>query len=623
MKVYSYKKRWKWYLFIAAIAIITASLWYTNVLVRSIANEERKKIKIWAAAIHRKANLVNLTDDFFEYIKSEERKRVELWADAIHQKAQLMNYTDELFTKLRDEERKKVELWAKASKKAITAGFDEEISFYSDIISGNTTIPVILTDKHDSVISALNVNFNPDTVDILSNYLKKEFSIYKPIVYNDYGTTNLLYYKDSKIFTELKSVFGNLIQSFISEVVVSSASVPVIITESDKITPIATGNLDSNLINDEKYIGITIDEMVTQNRPIEIDIAGQGKSYIYYKDSRIFTDLKKILSDHINSFINEVVNSATVPVIITDSSRTKIIRSKNIDTLQTLSPENIEHLISDMEAQNTPEMVKISNQGNCYIYYRDSYLLTQLRYYPYVQFSIIGLFLFVAYILFNISRKSEQNQVWVGMAKETAHQLGTPLSSMMAWIEILKMRNADKNTVEELAKDVNRLSVITERFSKIGSTPKLESNNIEIVIANSIDYVKLRTSKKVNYIVNNPTNEIFVPLNIHLFEWVIENLCKNAVDAMNGVGKIEITICEDQKNAYIDIADTGKGLPKSKHKTIFNPGYTSKKRGWGLGLSLAERIIENYHSGKIFVKSSAVNKGTSFRIVLKKDDRNE
>ena len=253
------------------------------------------------------------------------------------------------------------------------------------------------------------------------------------------------------------------------------------------------------------------------------------------------------------------------------------------------------------------------------IFHKDSYVLTQLRYFPYIQLAIIGIFLLVAYLLFSTARRSEQNQVWAGLAKETAHQLGTPLSSMMAWVDYLEAKDIGSETIEELRKDVNRLSTITDRFSKIGSNPTLVPENIVSVIYSSVSYLKTRTSQKINYYINvQPEQSILVPLNLQLFEWVIENLVKNAVDAMTRQGSITIDIIEEDKVVNIDVADTGKGIPRNMFRTIFNPGYTSKQRGWGLGLSLSKRIINDYHNGKIFVKNSTLGKGTTFRIVLKK-----
>jgi len=257
--------------------------------------------------------------------------------------------------------------------------------------------------------------------------------------------------------------------------------------------------------------------------------------------------------------------------------------------------------------------------GTQYVYYKNSFLLAQLTYYPYVQLSVIALFGFVAYLVFNYSKAAEQNRVWVGLAKETAHQLGTPISSLMAWVEYFKdqAKVEDKSLIEELNKDIKKLQVITERFSNIGSEPVLKEENIEELITNIIDYLKPRISTKVNFSIHALTPDIIAMVNAPLFEWVVENLCKNAVDAMSGTGKITIYILKGSEGrVFVDIADNGKGIPKAKIKQVFNPGFTTKQRGWGLGLTLAKRIIQTYHQGKIFVKSSEENKGTTFRIVL-------
>lgn len=254
-----------------------------------------------------------------------------------------------------------------------------------------------------------------------------------------------------------------------------------------------------------------------------------------------------------------------------------------------------------------------------YVYYRNSFLLTQLTYYPYAQLTVIAIFGFIAYMAFNYSKAAEQNRVWVGLAKETAHQLGTPISSLMAWVEYFKEQSPvkDRALIGELDKDIRKLQVITERFSNIGSTPVLKEVELEQLIASIIDYLKPRISPKVIFTIDALTPHITAQINPPLFEWVIENLCKNAVDAMNGVGSITINILKGSEGrVFVDVSDTGKGIPKNKIKQVFTPGFTTKKRGWGLGLTLAKRIIENYHQGKIFVKSSEENEGTTFRISL-------
>jgi signal transduction histidine kinase len=360
--------------------------------------------------------------------------------------------------------------------------------------------------------------------------------------------------------------------------------------------------------------------MKSQYRPIVIDIFAGQKDFLYYKDSRVFSSLKNVINGLIKSFINEVaLNSASVPVIYTDSTQQNVIAFGNLDSIKMKEPVYRAQTISDMKAKSNVIEVGLGNREKNYIFYEDSFLLKQIRYYPFVQFAIIGMFLLIAYTLFSTARKSEQNQVWVGMAKETAHQLGTPLSSLIGWLEYMKLKGTDIEMVQEIERDVKRFETITERFSKIGSVPKLEKENVVAVLEEAVNYVKLRTSDKVNFrIINEQGMPIYAPLNIPLFSWVIENLCRNAVDAMSGKGSIDVTVSDQNQYVYIDIKDTGKGIPKSKFKTVFEPGFTTKQRGWGLGLSLTRRIIENYHDGKIFVKESELDKGTTFRIVLNK-----
>lgn len=308
----------------------------------------------------------------------------------------------------------------------------------------------------------------------------------------------------------------------------------------------------------------------------------------------------------------------TVPAMLVDEND-NIISAKNLDSTRSTDSAYIRHVLVNMKAHHEPIEILLANQQRNFVYYEDSDLLYQLRYYPYFQLGIIALFLVVSYLAFSTSRRAEQNQVWVGMAKETAHQLGTPLSSLMAWVEYFKSRDGDTAHIAELEKDINRLNTITERFSKIGSAPVLKKENIIEVIENSVTYIRTRTSSKVFFEINNShAHTVFAPMNVPLFEWVLENLFKNAIDAISGEGKITINVLDQQQFVYIDIADTGKGIPKSKFKTVFKPGYTSKTRGWGLGLSLSKRIVEEYHNGHIFVKSSEADKGTVFRIVLNK-----
>jgi hypothetical protein len=503
VNIYSKKQRWKLLLFVAAMAIVIASLIYTNTLVNKIAAEERKKVRLWADAIRKKANLVR--------------------------------YTNELFNKIKIEERKKVELWASGTKQLANSNLEMgDLSFLLEVVRNNETVPVILVDKNGAII-------------------------------------------DSR-------------------------------------------NLDPQKQNDPEYLKKEMAEMAALQPPIVIDYYKGQKNYVYYKDSRLFSELKNVLDDLSSSFMSEVaINSASVPVIYTDSSKQQVLGSGNIDTLKMKNIEFVKEKIASMSTQNPPIEIELGDKVKNYIFYQDSFLLTQLKYYPFVQFGVVGIFLLVAYTLFSTSRKAEQNQVWVGMAKETAHQLGTPLSSLIAWIEYLKTKGVDEQTISEVRQDVSRLETITERFSKIGAMPVLQKEDMVKVLEKSVNYIKSRTSKNVHFSINNTSNyPVFAALNVPLFEWVIENICKNAVDAMTGNGSVTIEIADQTQYVYVDITDSGKGIPKSKFKTVFEPGYTTKQRGWGLGLSLSKRIIEIYHNGKIFVKRSEPDKGTTFRIVLNK-----
>jgi K+-sensing histidine kinase KdpD len=322
--------------------------------------------------------------------------------------------------------------------------------------------------------------------------------------------------------------------------------------------------------------------------------------------------------ENLDFFFKVLSNNVTIPVIVVDSAD-NIMFSRNLNPSKTNNQKYVNRKLKQMKEENEPFEIVISIDDKQFLYYGHSTILTKLAYYPYVQLAIILLFIIVSYFAFSVSRKTEQNKVWVGLSKETAHQLGTPISSLMAWLEIMKSKTADQEMMNELEKDIKRLEKITERFSKIGSKPILDKENIQEVIAHAIQYLKTRSSDKVIYSIHLPQDELIIPLNAELFEWVIENVCKNAIDAIDGSGKIDIFITDHTQVVYVDIADNGKGIPKSKYKTIFKPGYTTKERGWGLGLSLSKRIVEEYHGGRIFVNDSELDHGTTIRIVLRKN----
>ncbi|MBQ2572623.1 MAG: HAMP domain-containing histidine kinase [Bacteroidales bacterium] len=335
------------------------------------------------------------------------------------------------------------------------------------------------------------------------------------------------------------------------------------------------------------------------------------------------------MGDFINSdpesdigFLFEVLeNNQTIPVILVDADNETIISYRNLDTIKMEDAEYAAEKLEEFRNNGKESFSIIGPDGEVMntIYYSDSLLLKKLQYYPYVQLILIAIFIVMGYIVLNVSRRSEQNHVWLGMSKETAHQLGTPISSLMAWLEIMRDEHGETEMFREVEKDVKRLEKIAARFSKIGSKPKLQDNELIGCIRTTMSYLKTRIPSTIHLETNiTDKDEIFLPLNVELFEWVIENLCKNAVDAIGTNGTIRITIESDENNVGIEISDTGKGISKSNFKNVFRPGYTTKNRGWGLGLSLAKRIVEEYHGGKIYVKSSEIGKGTTFRIILKK-----
>jgi two-component sensor histidine kinase len=317
------------------------------------------------------------------------------------------------------------------------------------------------------------------------------------------------------------------------------------------------------------------------------------------------------------NFITTIIEGNTsIPVIMTDAND-QMLFARNIEEPKTNVDEFYVKEVARFKAERPAIEVKLDNTIQ-YIYYDDSLFLKQLYYFPYVQLGVIIVFMLVAFFAFSGTKKAEQNQVWVGLSKETAHQLGTPISSLLAWVDLLKMRHEEDKLILDMEKDVNRLRIIAERFSKIGSKPDLQVVSLNETLLNAVQYMTKRSSQKVAIQCHFPADEhLFIKLNVPLFEWVIENLCKNAIDAMDGIGRIDIDVQPKSGEVYIDVKDSGKGMDKRKFKVVFTPGFTTKKRGWGLGLSLAKRIIEEYHGGKIFVKQSELNVGTVFRIILK------
>lgn len=309
-------------------------------------------------------------------------------------------------------------------------------------------------------------------------------------------------------------------------------------------------------------------------------------------------------------------SNTTIPVILYDKKE-NFYTSANIDLPELDDQIFLKQRAESFKKRHDPIIIEAEGFDQ-YIYYDDSYTLKQLQLYPYVQLGVLFIFMITAFFALFTTMRMEQDRLWVGLSKETAHQLGTPISSLLAWLEYLKLKETDQSIVRDMEKDVDRLQMITDRFSKIGSVPALDPQNMTDIIHRSIAYLEKRISKKVVFVVELSDKPLYAQVNEPLLSWVIENLTKNAVDAMGGQGQIIYRLSEKGKFVSLDIQDTGKGIPKSKFRTVFNPGYTTKSRGWGLGLSLAKRIIESYHKGRIYVKTSEIGVGTTFCIELKK-----
>jgi len=400
------------------------------------------------------------------------------------------------------------------------------------------------------------------------------------------------------------------------EIVRSNISIPVVIIDGSGDIRTAI-NLPEQF-RDKRHFDKEMLKSFSVYPPIKIDLYGKT-SWLYYNESLIYTELKGVLEDMFDIFVADVTDNAVgAPVIIIDSIDNSVLAYGRLDSLKMQDKNFVANQLEIMQEEHFPIKVNYLDNNKAYIYYRGSDLLQKMRYFPVIQILIFAFFFVIAYLLFSYARRSEQNQVWAGMAKETAHQIGTPLSSLMGWIELLKLEEKPFVGTSDMESDIERLKTITERFSKIGSIPTLEPTDVVMVTRKTMAYLQKRFSSKFDFHIQLPEREIVIPLNAALFGWVLENLTKNAIDAMTDHGSLTVELTEDDTSIFIDVTDTGKGMSRSMFAQVFKPGYTSKKRGWGLGLSLAKRIIENYHKGKIFVKNSVIGQGTTFRITLGK-----
>jgi two-component system, sporulation sensor kinase D len=403
--------------------------------------------------------------------------------------------------------------------------------------------------------------------------------------------------------------------TFLSQVLTGNNDIPVILTD-DNGKFIEFKNF--TLPGDKAQYNIA-DPQFSAFRaypPIIINFVNR-RNFIYYKDSNLFTELKKTLNDIISSFITEVViNSSSSPVIMTDPIQ-RPLQFGNIDSAYIKDPARLKAMLADMASKHEPISIDLGDGSVRRIYYDDSVVLKQLKIFPYIQLAIFSLFLVFSYFAFSTSRTAEQNMVWVGMAKETAHQLGTPISSLGAWIDYLKENEPaleGNSAIAEMEHDVERLTLVADRFSKIGSVPQLQAENVNDTLTRNIDYMRKRSSAEARFSLDCPDKALTFQINNQLFDWVLENLYKNALDAMKGAGSLATVVSADGDKVYLDITDSGCGITRANYQTIFEPGFSTKRRGWGLGLSLTKRIVESYHSGKIFVKNSEIGKGTTFRI---------
>ncbi len=425
----------------------------------------------------------------------------------------------------------------------------------------------------------------------------------------------------------------NMDYTFLLEIIQANDDIPVILMDrNNKVLSHINLGFDKDKLRelypefDKKAIDKKFNDSLValseswqdSHEPIEVEVYRNINQRFYYFDSRKLGHLENQRDSLIHAFNRELIdNRSLVPVVFINKNNREVIET-NIDSLTSRIGKLLPDEKKIISAMHDSLEISFQDYQTGVVYFDESEELQQLRFYPYLQFGSIGLFILIGYLVFSTFRKAEQNQVWAGMAKETAHQLGTPLSSLMAWIQLLEAKGVPKEDLNEMNKDIDRLTIIADRFQKIGSGAMLTDQNIVDTVSHVTDYLRSRISSKVTFRFTHSEDEIILAHNAPLLEWVIENICKNAVDAMEGQGELTVLLEQGPKKVYIDITDTGKGIPANMQKTIFEPGFTTKTRGWGLGLSLVRRIVHTYHKGSVFVLRSEPGKGTTFRISLPK-----
>ena len=462
-------------------------------------------------------------------MRKAEVEKVKLWAKAISQKAQLVNYSEEFFASVARDEHRKMQLYTNILRSFNRMGNDADADFSLDYV----------------------------------------------------------------------------------RYIVDSCETAIIITDADSIITVPSEWAG------EKLEGRRLEEF-SHNEPFHYRIWGM-KMTLYYKESKMYTELRNVLDGFNKSFLEEITNNGVlVPVLVVDSLQGEVLASGNLAKDEFDTPEALAARLCEMEAENDPIILRLPDGQKAYVFYENTPMLKSMRWVPILYLFVLAVLMVISYYLFRTARTMEQNRIWVGMAKETAHQLGTPISSLMAWTQYLEGKTFTPEYAAEINKDLNRLETVTHRFSKIGSVPELEYESVCAAVSNALGYLQTRSSRKVKFVTSFPEEDIRVPLNSYLFEWVIENVCKNAIDAMEGVGTFTVVVSSDSRYVYVDLGDTGRGMSPSVQKRVFDSGFSTKPRGWGLGLSLAKRIINDYHKGRIFVKYSVEGQGTVFRIVLRR-----
>ena len=606
-------------LFIIAGIAVLATLIRLQFIVHDIEKHERLKAEQWALHVRDVSTIQNDRD-------STKIIEVQVWAKRIQNIAAIESERDALEVALKASEESYFNLILKTydelfQNRLLDCGAN--VSF--DAILNNNTIPLLLYDPdEEQVVAARNLPDNQD-IDVLNeggieeieSYLDKEFrfvftdtegythdTLFQDVVYlGNSGKYQILYQSYSSSFKRFVAFINNRLNAFLEEIE-ANAEFPILVVDEDN-KPLIVHGFNPEDTSDISALRLRLQGI---NKPIPIHLSNRDL-LIYYDNSLTYNQL--------NSFLEDIERSADFPIIVVDDKGQAV--SAHEYEISSLTGKRLQEEIKDLQKANAPISLDIGG-ASYQVYYDNSATYKQLRYFPVFFYLTIIAFGVVGYFVFNSSRNAEQNRVWIGMAKETAHQLGTPISALDAWISMMQDEEEDEpgkyGMLPEITKDVNRLQLISDRFSKIGSKPDLSDESLEILLEKMMNYLRLRSSERVVFYGNYAENLPLVKINVPLFEWVVENVMKNALDAMQGDGTITINAYQKGSHVMVDIEDTGGGIPRSSYRKIFKPGYTTKTRGWGLGLSLAKRIIEDYHRGKIYVKSSS-KMGTVMQIRLR------